>query len=452
MSRPPGWVVDRQFRLYTAALVLISLFMLMLPEGLSWASVGRHSIDASEGGNLLSKLQWFPFFGLAGLLLLLRFRLAMAMLPHLNPFLVAAMVWILASTLWSYDPDLTLRRAIKLLGAFLICWSVALASWDIGRFERLLRLGFLAFLLASLVFVVVNPTLGIHQADENEALLAGSWRGLASHKNSLGTLASVSLLFWAHAWMAGQQRRLALPALALSLLMLLAARSSTALLCGLLATGLMIAALRSDWVQRPGRLLLFGAAALLVPFLWLVILSGFPTLEQALGPLTRLLGRDLTFTGRVPLWQALLAEIPQRPVLGSGYLAFWGGPGTLSDAARAQAGWISSNGHNGYLDTANEIGLVGLGLVLAAIAYDLRRIRRLAAVSVGLFALHAALHLYQLVVNLSETMFWRPISLMFLLTTLSSFHLARLSLDLELRRRQAPSATDATPRFAHAHS
>ncbi|MDP3857933.1 MAG: O-antigen ligase family protein, partial [Stagnimonas sp.] len=180
--------------------------------------------------------------------------------------------------------------------------------------------------------------------------------------------------------------------------------------------------------------------------------SGFPTIEQALGPLTGLLGRDLTFTGRVPLWGAVLDEIPQRPLLGAGFQAFWGPPGSLSDAARAKAGWISVNGHNGYLDTANELGLIGLALVLAAIAFDLRRARRLAALAPSVFALHAALHLYQLIANLSETMFWRAISMTFLLTTLSSFHLARIELDLDLRRRSGESLPNPPlPEAAHAH-
>lgn len=453
MTASGQWVPDRQFRWTTALLVTVSMFMLQMPDGFTWANVGVLSTDAFSGGSTaISKVQWVPIFGLAGLLLLLRFRLAMAMLPHLNPFVVATTLWIVLSCLWSYDPALTLRRAFKIVGAVVISWGVVMACWDYGRFERVLRWSILAFLLASLAFMVVQPRLGIHQAYENEALLAGSWRGLSTHKNPFGAVAGVGLLFWLHALLTGDERRgLSLFALGISALCVLGSRSSTSLLCAVLAGAVMVAALRTRLVHRPGGFLLFTGALLLVPFLWFVILSGFPTIEQALGPLTQLLGRDLTFTGRLPLWQALLDEIPQRPIFGAGFQAFWGPAGTLSDAARAKAGWISVNGHNGYLDTTNELGLIGISLVLGAVVFDLRRARRFAALSPSVFALHASLQFYQLIANLSETMFWRAISMTFLLTTLSSFHLARIQLDLDLRRRSGEPLPVPSPSLAHAH-
>lgn len=452
MTAAGGWVADRQFRWLTAGLVLVSLWLLELPDGLSWASVGRPDADA-DGNNLIAKLQWLPLFGLGALLMMSRFRLGMALLPHLNPFLLALVAWILASTLWSYDPSLTLRRAIKVLGVLLISWGVVLASWDYGRYERLLRWGMLLLLLASLLFLLLKPRLGIHQSDESEPLLAGSWRGLTVHKNSFGALASLAAVFWTHALLTSERKTMAALGLLVCLVCLIGARSSTALVCALASIALMLAGLKTRLVQRPGAFLLFAGALFLVPLLWFVILNGFPSIDEALGPITKLLGRDLSFTGRVPLWDALLDEIPQHPWLGVGYQAFWGPPGTLSDAARAKAGWTSANGHNGYLDTSNELGLIGLSLLFAAIAFDLRRAARLATLSASVFALHTAVQFYQLVSNLSETMFFRTISLTFMLTVLSSMHLARISLDLDLRRRHGrpptPAGDAATPPAGH---
>lgn len=444
-------VADHQFRWLTAGLVLAALWLLELPDGFSWAAVGRPDV-AADGGNFISKLQWLPLFGLGALLILARFRLSMALLAHLNPFLLLLVLWVLASTLWSYDPALTLRRSIKVVGVMLICWGVMLACWDYGRYERLLRWGLLAFLLASLLFLLLRPRLGIHQPDESEPLLAGSWRGLTVHKNSFGALASLAAVFWTHALLTTERKAVAAFGLLVCLVCLIGARSSTALVCALAAIVLMIAGLKTRLVQRPGAFLLFFGALFLVPLLWFVILNGLPSVDEALGPVTKLLGRDLSFTGRVPLWDALLDEIPQHPWLGVGYQAFWGPPGTLSDAARAKAGWTSANGHNGYLDTANELGLIGLSLLLAAVAFDLRRAAKLASLSASVFALHTAVQFYQLVSNLSETMFFRTISLTFLLTVLSSLHLARISLDLDLRRRHGGALPSASqPGVSHAH-
>lgn len=431
-----AWVPDRQFRWISALLVIVALFLLQVPDGFNWAGIGTINLNAGDNPRLLPKIQWFPLFGLGALFLLARFRLTMAILPHLNPFMIAAAVWIVASSLWSYDPSLTLRRSIKILGTLVIGWGVVMTCWDYGRYERVLRMGMLVFLLASLVFIAVKPAWGIHQAHENESALAGAWRGMASHKNPFGAMASVALVYWMHAWLTDRAHRgLALFAIVVCAVCTIGSRSSTSLLCGVLSIGVLLAGLKTEIARRPGALFLLLGALFLVPIFWFIILNGFPTFDEALGPLTRLLGRDLTFTGRLPLWQALLDEIPQRPILGSGYQAFWGPAGALSDAARARAGWISINGHNGYLDTANEIGLIGIGLILAAISFDIRRAVRLASLSASVFALHLAVNFYQLVSNLSETMFFRTISMTFLLTTMSSFHLARISLDLELRRR-----------------
>lgn len=455
-ASPSTWVPDRQFRWLSSVLVVVALFMLQAPDGFSWENVGKLNLNAGDNPRLIPKIQWFPLFGLGTLFLVARFRLTMAMLRHVNPFMIAAVLWIMASTLWSYDPSLTLRRSIKVLGTLVIGWGVVMICWDYGRYERVLRIGMLLFLLASLVFIAVKPAWGIHQAYENESALAGAWRGMASHKNPFGAMASVALLYWVHAWMTDREHRgLALFAIVVCAVCTIGSRSSTSLLCGVLSIGVLVAGLKTEIARRPGALFLLLGALFLVPVFWFVILNnGVPTVEQALGPLTQLLGRDLTFTGRLPLWEALLDEIPQRPILGSGYQAFWGPAGSLSDAARAKAGWISINGHNGYLDTANEIGLIGVGLVMGAIVFDIRRAVSFASLSASVFALHLAVNFYQLASNLSETMFFRTISMTFLLTTMSSFHLARISLDLELRRRtgQPLPAGAPPPRvLAHAH-
>ena len=462
MSMAPSpssvWLPDRQYRWLSILLVVTSMIMLQLPDGFTWQYVGTTNFSGDSRTTVVSQLQWFPLFGLATWVLVVRFRLTMAMLRHLNPFLMLLLLWIMLSTLWSYDPSLTLRRGIKVVGTVVIAWGVVMVSWDYGRYERGIRISLLIYLVGSLVFIALIPRLGIHHAYESEPLLAGSWRGLATHKNGFGAMASMSLVFWVHALMTSRRKGMPAFALLISLVCLVGARSSTSLICGVVTSVVMLACLKTEIARRPGALFLLAGALFLVPFLWFVIVCGFPSLEQALGPFTSFVGRDLTFTGRVPLWNALLEEIPQRPILGAGYQAFWGGPGTLSDAARIRAGWQSVNGHNGYLDTTNEIGVIGLVLLLASIAFDVRRSWRFSALSASVFAIHFSVQFYQMVLNLSETMFLRTISLTYMLTALSSFHLARISLDLDLRRRSGeplplnPTVSAPSPTgFLHAH-
>ncbi len=71
-----------------------------------------------------------------------------------------------------------------------------------------------------------------------------------------------------------------------------------------------------------------------------------------------LFGKDASFTGRVTIWLRTIAQIMQRPILGSGVV----------DASQAQnvlAHMSYANAHNMLLDTLWEGGLVGLGIICA---------------------------------------------------------------------------------------
>jgi O-antigen ligase len=90
------------------------------------------------------------------------------------------------------------------------------------------------------------------------------------------------------------------------------------------------------------------------------------------GVLLSLIGRDPTFTGRTDIWDALLQAISHKPLLGYGYLAFWG----LDSEPRywlAQAvDWDAPSGHNGWLDLAISLGIVGVMMTLKPSQMNMR--------------------------------------------------------------------------------
>lgn len=435
MSSPPGWVTDQQYGFFTAGLIAVSLFMLQVPDALDWSNVGVVQFELSGSTAFIARWQWMPFFAAALLLAVMRLRLTTSLLPHLNPFLILLVLWIFCSSAWSPDPGLTSRRAIKVTGVLLIALAFTLASWHPQRFEQVVRNTLLVFIVLSLFMVVLLPQYGVHQASGSEPLLAGSWRGLSAHKNGLGPMAGIGLVLWTHAWLTGVNRKLVVAAMLLCLITLVGARSSTALACSMFSAMVLVLARSSPLMRRPLSLLLGMATLVLVPVSVYIVIYGIPTLNELLAPVTAGLGRDITFTGRTELWEGLLKEIPRHPWIGIGYQAFWQGPGSPSDFIAQAGGWRAYNGHNGYLDVLNELGLIGLGLLLAAIVLDLRRCWALADWSASFFALHLTLQVYQLISNFAETSFLRTISLTFLLTTLSSFHVSRVMLDQALRQR-----------------
>jgi exopolysaccharide production protein ExoQ len=84
----------------------------------------------------------------------------------------------------------------------------------------------------------------------------------------------------------------------------------------------------------------------------------------ALPRLLALLGREITFTGRLPLWRALLSEVAARPLLGWGFGdAFW-----LSDHVQRVwqvIAWKPGTAHSGFVEILLDTGLVGFAAVLA---------------------------------------------------------------------------------------
>jgi O-antigen ligase len=86
-----------------------------------------------------------------------------------------------------------------------------------------------------------------------------------------------------------------------------------------------------------------------------------------------LLGEDTTLTGRTELWQDLLA-MNTNPLWGVGFESFW-----LGDRLKHLWDlhwWKPNEAHNGYLEVYLNLGLVGLGILIALLIATYRKGRR----------------------------------------------------------------------------
>jgi O-antigen ligase len=86
----------------------------------------------------------------------------------------------------------------------------------------------------------------------------------------------------------------------------------------------------------------------------------------------QLLLGDPTLTGRTDVWALVIERIEQRPLLGYGWMAFWGADQVNPFEDVSLTSWISSihflnEGHNGYLDLTLEAGFIGLALGILVI-------------------------------------------------------------------------------------
>lgn len=343
-SRPAGRALRLLIELYLAWVLVISTGAV-----LPLLAMGPGDALAPEDTALL-RLTLLPVLAFVPVLVLLHGGAVAAALSRV-PVLPALVLLALASTAWSVEPGVTLRRAVA-FAAYALLGVVMGVRWS-GRelVERLLWLALL-ILASSLLFQLALPGLAV-MAD-------GAWRGAFAHKNVLGQMASFSILIlllgWRHRLLA---RALLGPALVVALLFLLFSRSATSLVVTLIAAlGLLLLGRGGPSPLAKAALLAFAGAALALAGLWAILEP-----EQAVA----LLGRDLTLTGRLPLWDLVLGRVAERPWLGFGYQALFAVP-AFADYVLLTLGWDAPNAHSGYLEVALGLGWVGLALALLLLA------------------------------------------------------------------------------------
>ncbi|HLZ16353.1 MAG TPA: O-antigen ligase family protein, partial [Cyclobacteriaceae bacterium] len=79
------------------------------------------------------------------------------------------------------------------------------------------------------------------------------------------------------------------------------------------------------------------------------------------------MGRSMTFTGRTYIWDDVRKVAWEHPVLGVGYSGYWTGYRDFPVAG------IVNEGHNGYLDTFVETGMIGLVMLFVVLVSYVRR-------------------------------------------------------------------------------
>ena len=329
----------------------------------------------------------------------------------------------LLSVLWSVSPMVSLYK-----------WGVFALATLVGSYLgfRLRPKGVLHALfwygailaITSLLIALALPIVG-----RMEFGYGGAWRGIFWHRNHLGSLMALcSVISW---YRLEETRRLGLrrlsPALVVLLLqvfLVLMTRSATGVL--VLLTGGILFALAFLWHQTRRRLRLpHYIAALGVAGTALVILG------LRFRQLLALLGRNAALSGRIPLWQHILAMyVSKRAALGYGLGAFWD---SLSNrVATAQA--IGSRlrieiGDNGLLDVLLGVGCIGLALFLFVLLAMLHRgIRRMRQGHEITDSLPLAFLLAALLANVAFSLFFETEAGVWLI--LVAFHFLPVPMDV----------------------
>jgi O-antigen ligase len=429
-----AWLRDDRHSWFLAGMMWVLIVLMIVPEGFDYQSLGTTSAPSSGGP--ISRMLWLVLLGLGIVIIFWRVGLAWLLARILNPFFILFVALAVASVAWSIDPTLSIRRLIRLGTIVLACTGFVLMSWHARRYQNVVRPILTLVLLGSIVFGLVFPSLAIHQQTTPE--LIGAWRGLANHKNGLGALACISLIFWFHAWLTREVRFLpALAGGAVAAVCLVLSRSSTSLAATLFVMVFLVMLLRSPHGLRPYMPYLVAMLVAMLLIYALVVLNLIPGKGTLMAPITLLTGKDMSLTGRTEIWAILSEHISYRPFLGSGYAAYWtAGPVAGADSYAfvwRMGSFYPGSAHNGYLEIVNDLGWAGLVCLIAYIVMHVRQSLQLLGIDRHQGALYLALFFQQAITNLSETHWFSVLSVDFVIMALATTALARSLLEHRLR-------------------
>lgn len=343
---PADWRGDRHPVLSDRLAVLLLMFCALIP--LKWDRLGIDlpvPVQPDHLGWVLATT--------AVLLALIerRGRLVAARVPLLVLPLIG---WMALSAVWSVEALATVRDLVFQLGWLAFGILIAIGRRLIDLLTVVVRAG-AVLLVAGWLVALLLPSIGRHQGDPH----AGTLRGLFVDKNTLGYVAMLVLLSaLALAWDRRAPRRLQTWLVAgLAALTVVVSNSRTALVVAAVGVVLLLGIFLLSQLRRPRTLALtiWGAAALGAGYIG----------QSYVDVVSESLGRDATLTGRTNIWTIVLQAVEQRPLLGYGWKALWidGSPVTEELWARNH-GTAFYHAHNGYLDVAAQLGIVGLLLML----------------------------------------------------------------------------------------
>lgn len=335
-----------------------------------------------------------------------------------NPLAIILFLYMGVSVFWSDVPFDSFKRWFRTSGDLIMALVLVTDEDPLLALRAVLRRSAFLLIPISLVLSKYFPALGRMQEKD---WAPDTWIGVATHKNTLGMLCLLSAFYFVAQivsakarmrvrWrrvLSGMKVELIYLAMSIYLLFGIGAKSnsvsSTSKLCFLMATGLLI------WFERfrkrPSKvgatlLTTLSAIAALQAFLWI----GFDSSIRAVVAQSQ--NKDPGLAERTDLWRDLIELGEKHPLLGSGYASFW--TSSEGDYVRTIYTWQPFQAHNGYVETFLNLGLVGVGLLVAVIIAALRGAVRTCRYNFDLGLWRLALLSACLVENYAEAGFPRP--------------------------------------------
>jgi O-antigen ligase len=281
-----------------------------------------------------------------------------------NRILFFFLVYCGLSIIWSDYAAVSFKRWVKGLGDYVMVLVVLTETFPIESVKAIIRKCAIILVPFSLLLIRYFPYGRIFTPWGQ-----GEYVGVATSKNMLGTLCLIFGLYLSWALLTKQLNREGsydkkeiygyLFYMLLIVWLLRYAPSVTSIACLVLGV-FFLWVMKSSMMRRNVKY--FGYILI---YLVLII----TVIQLSVDPVPSLLkyfGRDVTLTGRIPLWKQLLA-MDINTFYGSGYESFW-----LGDRLKGiweKHWWMPNQAHNGFIEIYLNLGWAGV-LLMVGILYS----------------------------------------------------------------------------------
>lgn len=302
----------------------------------------------------------FIGFLVVGILLLLKRNFSWEWMTGKNRWILLFVVYAGLSVLWSDYSFVAFKRWIKVIGLVVMALLLLTEEDPVEAVRWVFRRTAYILIPFSIVLIKYFPEFGRGYSYWTGAQY---YTGVTTNKNALGTICFAYGIFFVWDWLAlrrgvfSERRKGAL--INLIFLMMIGylfrkANSATSLICFLSGTAILLALEMPGVRKNVGR---FGVY--LVTFMLL-----FGVLDFLFGigeSIVSGLGRDMTLTGRVEIWNEVIS-MSENTLFGSGHESFW--LGQRAQRMWDKYYWRPNQAHNGYIEMYLHLGMVGLMLLL----------------------------------------------------------------------------------------
>jgi O-antigen ligase len=327
---------------------------------------------AAAEGNISRQLA-VPLMGIVAALMLWRLPRRGRFGGWLGAWILTYLAWSFLSVAWSIDPSITMKRMV-------VFGFDALFAYTLARRLSVMELAALGVAatgaVAALAFYGDFALQHIFAPGDPEYRFQGVTTANYQAMSLVVLLVCIVTLFdrkprW-RMWLSG------IFLAGFALLVLTRARMSTILCMMLMVIMLTRIAKRQMKASTRAMVLVAGLMVALPVAVYVVGNLGGSAAQQAF-----MMGRNDTentsnLSNRGPLWAELWESVQSRPLLGTGYAAFWS-PARIARIS-ADQGWPVPHAHDTYLDQTLSLGLVGAvlytGMLWGACVIAWKRYRR----------------------------------------------------------------------------